>query len=407
MNRLTVAWRNVSRNRRRSLITGGLVAFGFVSFALAGGFMAQSFDGLRQSAIRSGLGHIQFADPRAFDRSEQKTLEFGIRAAGAVMTTLQADAAVAAVMPRLEFFGLVSAGGASVPFAGTGVDPQAEARGSDIPKAVTDGEWLKSGARTVVVGRGLAKLLNAKPGDSLTILATTPDGTLNAVDVTVGGVADVTIKELSERYLALPLPLVQELLAAPDMVSRISVILKEPADATATAARLDDRLQAEGVTLGRRLWNELAVFYQQVRVLYIGIFGFMGTVLVVIVFLSTFNTTLMSVTERTREIGTLRALGARARRISTGFVLEGSLLGIASSVAGTLLSLLITMIINLSEIRVPPPPGMARGIVINVHIIPTVYLLAAAAMIGTLAVASYFPARRAARAPIVESLAHV
>jgi len=407
MNRLTIAWRNVARNRRRSLITGGLVAFGFVSFALAGGFMAQSFDGLRHNAIRSGLGHIQFADPRAFERSEETTLEFGIHQAGAALKAMQADAAVDAVMPRLEFFGLVTAGGTSIPFAGIGVDPEAETRGSDIPKTVQDGEWLKPGGRTVVIGRGLAKLLNAKLGDNLTLLVTTPDGTLNAIDATIGGIADVFIKELSERYLALPLPLAQELLTAPDTVSRISVILREPAREAATAVRLDDRLKASGMALGYRLWSDLAVFYQQVRVLYIGIFGFMGTVLVVIVFLSTFNTTLMSVTERTREIGTLRALGARSRRIATGFVLEGALLGSASAIGGTVLSLVITLILNLSEIRMPPPPGMAKGIVIHVQVIPTVYLLAALAMIATLAIASYFPARRAARAPIVESLAHV
>jgi putative ABC transport system permease protein len=407
MNRLTIAWRNVTRNHRRSIITGGIVAFGFVSFALAGGFMAQSFDGLRQSAIRSGLGHVQFADPRAFEKSETTTLEFGIRRADAALAVLRADRDVDVVMPRLEFYGLVSTGGTSIPFGGTGVDPEAEALGSDIPKTVQDGKWLQPGARTVIVGRGLAKLLNTKVGDNLTLLVTTPDGTLNAVDATVGGIADILIRELSERYLALPLPLAQELLAAPDTVSRFSVILRNTADEPALATRLGNALQQAGINLGSRLWRELAVFYQQVRVLYIGIFGFMGTVLVVIVFLSTFNATLMSVTERTREIGTLRALGARARRVTTGFVLEGALLGIASAIGGALLSLLITLTINLSEIHMPPPPGMAKGIVVHVQVIPGVYLLAAMAMIVTLAMASFLPARRAARAPIVDSLSHV
>jgi len=407
VNRLTIAWRNVRRNRRRSLISGGLVAFGFASFALAGGFMAQSFDGLRHNAIRSGLGHIQFADARSFERSEETTLEFGITRAEQVIRTLASDPSTEAVMPRLEFFGLVTAGGTSIPYAGVGVDPEAEQRGSDIPKAVREGEWLRSGTRNVVLGRGLARLLNARLGDNLTLLATTPDGTLNAIDVTIGGIADIFIKELSERYLAVPLPLAQDLLTAPDTVSRISVFLREPAHERESAARMDTQLKAAGITLGHRLWSDLAVFYQQVRVLYIGIFGFMGTVLVVIVFLSTFNTTLMSVTERTREIGTLRALGARSRRIATGFVLEGALLGLASAVGGCLLSLLITLLVNLAEIRMPPPPGMAQGIVIHVQVIPSVYLLAALSMIATLAIASYFPARRAAHAPIVQSLAHV
>ena len=407
MNRWNIAWRNVTRNRRRSLITGGIVAFGFVSLALAGGFMAQSFEGLRHSAIRSGLGHIQFADPRAFEKSEDRPLAFGIRHAGAALDVLAKDEAVDVVLPRLEFFGLISNGSLSVPIAGLGIDPDAETRGSDIPKSVQEGHWLAATAREVVIGRGLAKLLGARVGDSLTVLATTPDGTLNALDVTVGGIADILVKELNERYLAMPLALAQELLTAPDTVSRISVILHEPADETAVAARLNAKLRAAGITLGSKLWRELAVFYQQVRVLYIGIFGFMGTVLLVIVFLSTINTTLMSVTERTREIGTLRALGARARRVATGFILEGTLLGVASAAAGALLSLAITLLINLAEIRMPPPPGIAQGIVIHVQVIPMVYLFAATAMIATLAVASFFPARRAARAPIVDSLAHV
>lgn len=407
MNRVTIAWRNITRNRRRSLLTGGIVAFGFVSFALAGGFMAQSFDGLRNNAIKSGLGHVQFADARAFERSEQTTLEFGVSAADKAVAALRADPEVAVVMPRLEFYGLIGNGARSVPFAAIGVDPAAEAAGSEIPRGVREGQWLRPDSREVVLGRGLAKLLNAKVGDSVTLLATTPDGTLNAVDATVSGIAEIFIKELSERYLALPLPLAQELLTAPDMVSRISVVLHEPAREPQAAVRLGAALHQSGVDLAARTWRELALFYQQVRVLYLGIFGFMGSVLLVVVFLSTANTTLMSVTERTREIGTLRALGARPGRITAGFVLEGALLGLASSLAGTLLSLLITAAINAAGIEMPPPPGSAKGFVISVQVIPAAYLAAAAAMVAALALASFFPARRAARAPIVDSLAHV
>lgn len=407
MNRLTLAWRNITRNHRRSLLTGGIVAFGFASFALAGGFMAQSFDGLRLNAIRSGLGHLQFADARAFEQSEETTLQFGIGQTGKVIQILNADPAVEVVMPRVEFYGLVSAGGRSVPFAGIGVDPQAEARGSNIPASVHTGQWLDPEVPGIVIGGGLAKALNAKVGNSVTLLATTSDGTLNAIDVTVLGIADISVKELSERYLALPLSDAQSLLTAPDTVSRISVMLKEPAHERETATRLEKQLTKSGSSLHVKLWSELAVFYQQVRMLYLAIFGFMGAVLLVVVFLSTANATLMSVSERTREIGTLRALGARSWRITSSFILEGVLLGLASSFAGAVLSLMITLTINISHIEMPPPPGSVRGFIISVQIIPPVYLVAAVAMMVTLALASYFPARRAARAPIVEALAHV
>jgi len=407
MNRLTLAWRNITRNHRRSLLTGGIVAFGFASFALAGGFMAQSFDGLRNSAIRSGLGHLQFADARAFDQSEEATLQFGIGQTGKIVQVLGADPAVEVVMPRVEFYGLVSAGGRSVPFTGIGVDPHAEERGSNIPGSVHTGQWLDQKVMGVVIGGGLAKALNARPGSNVTLLATTSDGTLNAIDATVLGIADISIKELSERYLALPIQLAQDLLTAPDTVSRISVILKEPANEREAATRLAEQLMKSGALLHVKLWSELAVFYQQVRILYLAIFGFMGAVLLVVVFLSTANATLMSVSERTREIGTLRALGARSWRVTSSFILEGALLGMASSLAGAMLSLMITFAINISHIEMPPPPGSVKGFIISVQIIPPVYLAAAAAMMVTLALASFIPARRAARAPIVEALAHV
>ena len=402
-----IAWRNVMRNRRRSLLTGGIVVFGFVSFALAGGFMAQTFQGLRDNAVRGGLGHLQFAHARSFDHSADATLEYALTNTAGIAAVLVRDPAVAVVMPRLEFFGLVTAGNRSLPFIGQGVDALAEAQGSNIPASVHAGKWLTPGRKEVVIGRGLAQALDAQVGDTLTLLATSPAGTLNAVDAEVAGIADIMVKELSDRYLATSLALAQELLDVSDVTTKISVILREPVHETETGARLVRALLPSSPDIAVKPWNELAVFYAQVKMLYIGIFGFMGIILMVVVFLSAINATLMTVTERTREIGTLRAMGARITAIITNFVIEGSLLGIMASAVGTVLALVITAILNASGIVLPPPPGSAYGFPIHVQWYPASYLVAAVAMTATLALASYFPARRAARAPVVASLAHV
>ncbi len=408
MNRVAIAWRNVARHRRRSLLTGGIVAFGFAAFTLAGGFMAQTFDGLRTSTIRSGIGHLQIADARAFRASEQATLEFGLRDPARLTAALTADTGVAAVLPRIEFLGLASNGRRSVPFLGLGVDPQAETRGSDIPATVREGEWLPAAQpRAVVLGAGLAGALNVRVGDVLTLLATTPDGTLNAVDAVVTGLADIRIRELNDRYLAASLPLARQLLDAPEAVSRISVLLREPAEEERTGARLRALLQGLDRALDVRHWRELAPFYEQVRMLYLGIFGFMGIVLITVVFLATVNTTLMSVAERTREIGTLRALGARPGRIVSGFLTEGLLLGAAACLAGALLALAVSAALNASGIVLPPPPGATRGFPIHVRFYPGIYVAAAAVLTAAVTAATWVPARRGARVPIVEALAHV
>jgi putative ABC transport system permease protein len=404
----SMAARNLARNRRRSLLTGGVVVFGFAAFALAGGFMAQTLESLREGTIRSGVGHLQLATPEAFEGPSEESLEHGLADARKIEASVRRDPDVVEVLPRIDFVGLVTSGGRSVPFVGVGLDPAAEARAMDPPKNVTAGRWLASDAEEgVVLGSGLARTLAVGPGGGVTLLATTGDGTLNAVDATVVGITEVPFKELDDRFLATTVGLADGLLAAEGEVSKLVVTLRGSADPAAVRERLVSGLAREGTTLAGRTWEDLAAFYHQVRTLYLGIFGFMGIVLVAVVLLATANTTLMSVNERIREIGTLRALGTRSSAIRRMFLLEGALLALAGCAAGALLSLIVREALNHSGILLPPPPGAARGSLLHVKLYATAYLLGALSMTATLLLASYFPARRASRIPIVDALTHV
>lgn len=408
MSLWSLALRNVSRNRRRSILTGGVVVSGFAAFALAGGFVAQSLNGLREGTIRSGMGHIQFARPEVFDLTDTGTLEYGIDDAAAKVRELSRDPEVVEVLERIEFMGLITNGEASIPFLGVGVDPQAEARSMDQPSLVSSGRWLEDRTeRGVVLGSGLAGALALSVGDSVTLLATTSDGTLNAVDALVAGVSDISIKELNDRYLATSLGLAAELLVAQGRVSKLVVVLKDDADADVVRRRLIDRLRDSKSGLVGRTWEELAVFYRQVRLLYAAIFGFMGAVIVVVVVLAAANTMMMAVAERTREIGTLRAMGTRPRTIRSLFIAEGLVLAVMGCIVGALLSLAVRFVLNHSGIMLPPPPGAAFGSPLYVELHAAAYAAGVAAMVFTMLVASYFPARRASRMRIVEALAHV
>ncbi len=241
----------------------------------------------------------------------------------------------------------------------------------------------------------------------MTLMATTPDGSLNAVDAVVTGLADVQIRELNDRYLACGIALASRLLQSPDTVTKLVVFLKPGADEGKAAERLRLALNAAGYPVAIRNWRELAVFYGQVKLLYIGIFGFVGAVLVVIVILSAAIVMTMAVTERTREIGTLRALGTRPSGILKMFLMEGAALAIAGCAAGMILALLVRAVLNASGIILPPPPGATHGMPIHVQFYPLAYAAGLFAMVVTMLVASYFPARRASRLSIVEALAHI
>ena len=408
MSLWSFAIRNVRRNLRRSVLTGCVVVFGFCAFALAGGFMAQSLEGLRDSTIRSGMGHLQFAAPSAFSEGAVGAADQGLDGAEEIAAILKADPAVAEILPRLEFVGLLTNGERSVPFLGVGLDPVPESRAMDTPKMVAEGAWLRDRSeRQVILGTGLAAALSVRVGGTVTLLATSRDGTLNAVDATVAGLANVPFKELNDRYLATSLGLASELLVAADRTSKFVVVLADPATAPAALPRLLGSLRARGHEVAGRSWQELAQFYRQVRTLYLGIFGFMGVILVVMVLLAAANTMMMAVTERTREIGTLRAIGTRPRIIRRLFLAEGMVLAICGCLAGAVLSLVVRLALNHSGIMLPPPPGAVQGSALHVKLYGTAYVAGALAMVLTLAAASWLPASRASRQRIVEALAHV
>ena len=403
-----LAFRNVFRNRRRSLLTFGVVAFGFAAFALAGGFMSQTFSSLEEGTIRGGVGQLQLADEAVFEGIEEKTLEHAITDEGRVAAILRKDPSVDAILPRIDFLGLISNGSRSIPFLGVGFDPQEESRVMESKSLIASGRWFSDRTESaVVLGTGLAHALNLKAGDSVTLFGTTADGVLNALDVNVAGLSDIPIKELNDRYLATTLPAASKLLGVEGRVSKIVLTLKPGAREEEVRDRLLSELKAVGIKLSARTWRELALFYNQVKLLYLGIFGFMGAVLVIVVLLACANTMTMAAAERTREIGTLRAIGTPPSMVEKMFVAEGIVIAAIGSLGGAIFALLIRAALNASHLRLPPPPWATHGSEIHVAFFGLTYLAGLLAMLSTLAVASYLPARRASRMPIVEALAHI
>lgn len=409
-----LALRNVRRNRRRTLLTMAVVVAGYVALAMAGGFMAQTFAGLADGAIRGGIGHLQVLDPRVLEGDEGQSLEYSLPDGEGLAEKLRQDPGVAEVLPRIQFMGLLSNGSASVAFLGTGVDPLKEARHMAVEERVRDaarapgGEgsrWLGQdpAAREVVLGTGLARSLGAKVGTSLTLMGTTKDGALNAVDVEVVGLQDLGLKEMNDRFLATSLETAKVLTEAGPARSRLSVVLKRPAELPKALARIAALSGGAGV----KPWTELATFYGQVRLLYLAIFGFMGLVLFLVVLLATANTLLMSVMERLREFGTLRAVGLRPGQLLVLLQWEGAILGLAGCAVGLVLTLLLRAGLNALHLQMPAPPGTSHGYELNIHLVPWVYLGAFLFLQAVLHLSALAPGLKAARLRITEALRHV
>jgi putative ABC transport system permease protein len=402
----TLAWlrfaaANTRRNRRRSIVTLTIAALGTAAILLAGGFALFTYEGLAQQAARDS-GHLIVAQPAHFDGDEDVPLQHGLDNAQALTQKLLADPHVRQVLPRVEFNGLISNGDKSTVMMAVGIAPDAEFSVKGPFLTVKAGRVLGNDDRdAVMLGARLARSLKAEPGSGLTLLASTAEGALNAQDVVVQGIVATGVPEIDARLVYTDVATAQKLLASP-RVSSLGVFL-DRMDATDAAQQ---RLQAALPALAVKTWLDQATFYKSVKDLYNRIFGALGLIIGVIVVFVVTNAMAMAIIERTREIGTLRALGTLPGQLQGSLALEGLLLGGAGAALGALLSLAVGVALLVFPVQMPPAPGRSVGYPLQISMDPALYLATLAAMLVLSMLAAALVARSTVRQPVVQALAH-
>ncbi len=396
------AWLNTLRNRRRSAVTVSIAALGTAAILLAGGFALFTYQGLAQSSARA-TGHLIVAKPEQFSKDEDVPLQNGLDDVAALKAKLLADDAVRQVLPKIEFSGLISNGDKSTVMMASGIDPDAEFAVKGPFLKINAGRVLASSDTLhVMLGEGLARSLKATPGSSLTLMASTTEGALNALDVTVAGIFSTGISDVDKRLVYTDLGTAQKLLVT-QRVSSLGVFL----DRMESTGPVQDRLQAALPRLAVKTWLDQAQFYRSVKDLYNRIFGALGVIIGVIVVFVVTNAMAMAIIERTREIGTLRALGTLPGQLVRSFALEGLVLGGTGAVLGALVALSVAFALLVFPVQMPPPPGRNTGYPLQVALDPALYGGTLLAMLALATVASALVARRTVNQPIVNALAHV
>ena len=403
-----LAIRNVFRNRRRTLITLAAMGFGAAAIIVFGGFVHAIYFGVRESTIRSQVGHIQIYRKGYSEKGNLAPFDYLIADYPALRDELRRLPHVKTVTARLGFSGLVSTGDTTTAFVGAGVVPEGEMDLSALAVIVDGKELASRDARGVTLGVGLARAFGVKPGDDLTLLTTTKAGAINALAVRVRGIWESGEKAYDDRFLRVALPEVQRVLDLEGGEVQAIVLLLDATDQTAAVrAQIERLIRDRGLDLEIKTWDDLALRYHQVRELFGRIFAVLTLIVSVMVVFGITNTMTMAIFERTREIGTVMALGTRRRGVVSMFVLEGFVLGVLGAVAGVALGVLLAKAISAVGIQLPPPPGSTRGFLVQIFVVPAVLAQAVQLSIVAATLASLYPAWRAARLNVVEALRHV
>lgn len=402
---LLLAYRNVTRHFRRSLFAVLIIAVGIMAILLSTGFIEWNLSFGRESTIRNHLGHIRVVRPNYLEDGLANPFLFLLpnHSDDENFKIIEKQPNVRALSPRLAFTGLISLNDSTLPFIGEGVDVLRE-KSLNESVMITAGRALThADDKGIIVGQGLAANMGIVVGDTVVLMSTTHSGGLNAVEVKVLGLFATITKAYDDTALRVPLSIAQKLLRVQG--AHYWVMLLDDTNHTDSVLQIM-RQKFSGLQIQFIPWIELADFYNKTSALFEKQVGVIKVIIAVIIVLSISNTFMMNVFDRTREIGTAMALGAKHSQILNMFLLEGLLLGLFGGVVGLVFGYFLAQLISLIGIPMPPGPGMANGFTAEIMVTKELALEACAIGLLTALCSSAYPAWRASRIAIVDALRH-
>jgi putative ABC transport system permease protein len=396
-----IAWRNVFRNRRRTAFSLTVVVVGTAVFLFVLAYIGEALQSSRATAACE-TGAVQVADARLF-AGETKSYDYLIAPdiQARVLNIVARLPGVLGTGLELDFAGLIGDANGSSLIIGRGLTPCDCVEGGGC-YAIQGKTLSEVGPRDVILGKRLAAKLGVGIGDVINVATGTASGNFNAASATVAGEVSYSLQTVEEELGLFPLAFSQRLLKT-DGVARILIGLQDLGQAPQFASALTAALAAEGVPLAVRTWEDLSSGYGSLKTFYTAFSGLAGVAVFVLVFLSVVEILTISFLERTREVGTVRALGATRRRVFEGFLLEGSLIGMLGATIGAALGSGATLLFNAIGFAWTPP-GAAVPQAIRLELALATVLVPWVTVIAATLASSIYPAWKNARQQVVRAL---
>jgi len=353
---LNLAWRNIWRNKRRSLITISAIAFAILIVAMTRSMQYGTYDTMEYMAVSLYNGEIQIhRNGFQNERSVEYFLDQDEKDWQALVET---QPQYTAFSRRITSFGLVSSDSASTGALIVGIEPEKELRITQFTGMIKDGEPLNSGDdHLVLVGATLARNLAVGIGDTLVVLTQGYHNQMGADLYVIKGTISVGHSELDRGLMIMPLHNAQELYSLDNGITEVVLSTTNFRNATRASKALytdlnDDRYEVLS-------WEEMMPELKQLIILdnISGIFYLIF--ILIIVGIEIFNTTMMSVVERTREFGILQSIGMKPKQIGGLIFMESFLKMVISLTVGFLLSVLVVFV--LTQNPLPLPDGLKEA----------------------------------------------
>jgi len=335
---LRMAWRNVRRNGRRTVIAVIAIALGLALMLFFDGLMGGAKQAIYGNTVKLQGGNVQVHAPGYREKAKRMPLLPLADDEAAVQAAL-AQPQVVAASRRIETSGMVSSREGTMPVVITGIEPVREAPASMVADNIAQGRYLEAGDEDVLlIGQALAKQLEVTVDDRITLVGRATHEQMRRRTMTIVGIYDIGIAEVEKRMVYVSLLEAQTLFDLRDQATEVALFLERVGQESPLVEALQATLPGYEVDA----WDTLDPSTKQSMEMEDEIMGVFGLIILLIAGVGILNLMLMAVFERTREIGLLAAMGLKRREIVALFLLEGVLIGLLGALAGSALGGLIS-----------------------------------------------------------------
>jgi ABC-type lipoprotein release transport system permease subunit len=405
---LRLAWRNIWRHRRRTIIVVIAIAMSLWMMMFYDAFVAGFNNAIYGNAIKFLGGNIQIHAPGYSENSSKTPLLPLANDQAAVDAALEIPNVVAASR-RINTGGLATTREGAFPVSITGIEPEAELPVSLPAQNITSGRYLQADdLDSVLIGQGLASAMGVEVGDRFTLAGRSAHEQMRQRTVTVVGIYDLGMGEIEKRSVFMSIKEAQDLYGLPDQSTEVVVTLERLGEEAVVIAKLEKSIPGYEVASWEANFPELkAALATKGKAM--DIFGF---IIILVAGIGIMNLLMMAVYERTREIGLMGAMGLKPRQISLLFILEGVMMGVVGLIAGIVTGIALNGLMGVVGLDFTAFSTVTEyAALINERVYPTLgmeNLIGRALPILIIsALASLYPAHEASRREPAEALHYV
>ncbi|PLX21152.1 MAG: ABC transporter permease [Salinivirgaceae bacterium] len=353
MKDLKMAWRNLWRNKRRTLITVMSIFFGVLLSIVMGSMQEGIYGSMIDNVVKTYSGHIQIQHP---DYEENKNINNTIfESDGLIDSVLSIDHVTAAV-PRLKNFALISSGEKTRIGMAIGISPAKENNLTGLKKWVKEGSYLENGDRGILIAKNLAKHLQAEIGDTIILISQGYHGANPADLFPVRGILDFPTPELNSLGVYMDIETARQFFYAPKMMTEIAVLADDYEEVPAIERKLEEMFDSRYNYLSwQELSPELVQFIESDK----GSGVIMKAILYLVIGFGILGTIMMMMAERRREMGVMVAVGMQKIRLSKVIWFETVLMGIIAVALGFIISIPLIAYLTANPIPITGEYGEA------------------------------------------------